>query len=338
MKKTNKTNKSNKSKKSELKTEARNVYQVVTDKIIAQMEQGIIPWQKPWTYAGAGMEDLRNCAINYQTRKPYSMLNQWLLGFRAGEYLTWKQAEALGGKVKKGAESGMVVFWGQTTIRTRKKRDENDEVVTDADGKPVTEDVMEERIMPVLKYYHVFHIDDIEGIETKFTEEEATQKVEVDPIQSAELIVWEYVMREAKLKFECDKPSDRAYYQPGADRVVVPMISQYKVKEEFYSTAFHELTHSTLPSYRCNRETENKGAYFGNEEYAREELVAEIGSAMLCNVAGLDCQKAFKNSVAYVQGWLKALKSNPKWIVWAAARAEKAARYIQFGPDANAQA
>lgn len=319
----------------EVKNSARrNVYQIVTDKIVEQMKQGLIPWQKPWTYAGSGMTDLRNCAINYSTRKPYSMLNQWLLGFRAGEYLTYKQAEKLGGKVKKGAESGMVVFWGSTIIRTKKK---DEDVEDDDDTEPTT--IMEEREVPVLKYYHVFHIDDIEGIESKYADEpEDAETVMPDPIDSAEELIWDYLLREPKLKFQNDRPSDRAYYSPAADAVVVPMISQYAVKEEYYSTTFHELTHSTLPAYRCDRRDECGIAAFGSQNYSREELVAEIGAAMLCNIAGIDCSKAFKNSVGYIQSWLRQLQNNPKWIVWAAARAEKAARYIQYGAEAQAQA
>ena len=108
------------------------------------------------------------------------------------------------------------------------------------------------------------------------------------------------------------------------------MMSQYQDVEEYYSTAFHELTHSTLVPDRLNRKAEEETpAIFGNTSYSREELVAEMGAAMLVNVCGMDCEKAFKNSVAYIQGWLKQLKNDPKMIVWASSRAEKAARYIQ---------
>ena len=111
------------------------------------------------------------------------------------------------------------------------------------------------------------------------------------------------------------------------------MLSQYQDAEEYYSTTFHELTHSTIPPYRCDRKAENDHAFFGNEDYSREELVAELGSAMICNALNLDCEKAFKNSVAYIQGWLKALHNDNKMIVWAASRAEKAAKYIMNVKD-----
>jgi antirestriction protein ArdC len=105
------------------------------------------------------------------------------------------------------------------------------------------------------------------------------------------------------------------------------MLSQYEDAEEYYSTTFHELVHSTAPEYRCNRRGE-KDAHFGNDDYSREELVAEIGSAMLCTHVGIDCEKAFRNSVAYIQGWAQKLKDDNKAIIWAASRAERAAKYI----------
>lgn len=284
-----------------------NVYQMVTDRIVEEMQKGIIPWQKPWKGAQATGEDV---AINYVTRRAYSVLNQWLLG-EPGEYLTFKQATDLGGHVKKGAKARMVVFY---TKAEYKERDEQ-----------TGEEVL--KSYPLLKYYHVFHLNDCEGIESKIVPGE---KIEFDcqPDEVAEKIIAEYVARENGLVFVNDKPSGRAYYSPSEDKVVVPMISQYEHNAEYYSTCFHELTHSTLTESRCNRVAENAKAYFGNADYSREELVAEMGAAMLCSVAGVDTAKAFRNSVAYIQSWIAALKNDNKMIVWAAGRAEKAAKYI----------
>lgn len=284
-----------------------NVYQMVTDRIVEEMQKGIIPWQKPWKGAQATGEDV---AINYVTRRAYSVLNQWLLG-EPGEYLTFKQATDLGGHVKKGAKAKMVVFY---TKAEYKERDEQ-----------TGEEVL--KSYPLLKYYHVFHLNDCEGIESKIVPGE---KIEFDcqPDEVAEKIIAEYVARENGLVFINDKPSGRAYYSPSEDKVVVPMLSQYEHNAEYYSTCFHELTHSTLTESRCNRVAENAKAYFGNADYSREELVAEMGAAMLCSVAGVDTAKAFRNSVAYIQNWIAALKNDNKMIVWAAGRAEKAAKYI----------
>lgn len=290
-----------------------NVYQMVTDRIVAQLEKGLIPWHKPWT--GIGIED--GGAINYVSRKPYSMLNQMLLG-REGEYLTFKQIKERGGKIKKGATAGVVVFFTTTTFKKRDRENEN--------GDTETVTVAEERLYPILRYYNVFHIDDCEGIESKIKPDEKPEP-KLSPIESAEKVINGYVEREESLTFRNNKPSDKAYYSPGSDTVCVPMLSQYAIAEEYYSTTFHELTHSTMTEKRCNRKQE-KLAAFGSEDYSREELVAEIGSAMLCHSVAIDCEKAFNNSVAYIQGWLKRLKNDNKMIVWASSRAEKAAKYI----------
>jgi len=281
---------------------------MVTDRVIEQLKKGIIPWHRPWTgIAGA---------INYVTRKPYSVLNQMLLG-REGEWITFKQLKELDGSIKKGAKAGFVVFYGKYTY-TKEETEENE------DGEEVT--VAKEYTIPVLRYYKVFHISDCTGIESKMGSEPVT--IASEPIECAEKIINGYVEREEGLKFKNDEQSNQAFYRPSDDLVVVPMISQYSVTEEYYSTAFHELTHSTMTESRCNRKKENKMAAYGSADYSREELVAELGSAMLCTIAELNCEKAFTNSVAYIQGWLHALANDNKMVVWAASRAEKAAQYI----------
>lgn len=280
------------------------VYQIVTDKIVEQLAKGVIPWQKPWRGGAFSF-----AAINYVSRKPYSFLNQFLLG-KAGEWLTFKQVQSLGGKIKKGAKSSYVVY--SAPIKKKDEEEENEQ---------------EKKCVPfVLRYYNVFHIDDCEGIESKIVKEE--QKEELQPIEKAESIISDYLSRESGLKFQNDKPSGDAYYMPATDEVIIPMLSQYDIVEEYYSTAFHELVHSTKKQGRCDRDNGEKVSAFGSDKYTREELVAEIGSAMLCNVAGLDNEKAFKNSVSYIQGWSKQLKEDNRAIVWAAAKAEAAAKYI----------
>ena len=289
-----------------------NVYQMVTDRITEQMAKGIIPWQRPWT--GVGAED--GGSINYVSRRPYSVLNQLLLG-RPGEWLTWNQIKDLGGKLKKGAKAGIVVFYKNIVLKGGQSAPADAETEDTQDGG---------KRISLLRYYNVFHLEDVEGISSKITPGEPRPAAE--PIEAAETVIAGYVTREAGLRFQNDKPSNRAYYAPGQDLVVVPMHSQYTVPEEYYSTAFHELTHSTMPESRCDRKAENVGAHFGNSVYSREELVAEIGSAMLCNRTGINCERAFRNSVAYIQSWLEVLKNDNRMIVWAASRAERAAKYI----------
>lgn len=279
------------------------IYQLITDKIIAQIDAGVCPWTKPWSGVLEG-------AINYETRKPYSLLNQMLLQ-KDGEWLTFNQVQKRGGKIRKGAKSGMVVF----TKRVEYKK----EVISD-EGE-VTEKVIH---IPMLKYYNVFHISDCEGIDTKIKEED--NKV-VEPLKEGEKVISTYLANNPHLKFEARK-SNRAYYAPFSDSVVVPTINQYSSNpEEYYSTTFHELGHSTMRFDRCDRKD---GASMMKEEYSREELVAELCAAMLCAITGMTSEKRLQNSAAYLKGWASKLKEDTKAIVWASTRAEAAAKYILY--------
>ena len=192
-----------------------NIYQIITDKVITQLEQGIIPWHKPWGGVASG-------AINYVSRKPYSLLNQILLS-KEGEWLTFTQIKNLGGSIKKGAKSSIVVFWSQVPITK-----------INEEGKEVNAGTR-----PILRYYNVFHIDDTQGIPSKRIESE---KPKHNPIDKAEVMIYDYVDRKSTLKFINDKPSDKACYSPAFDMVQVPMMEQFQEIGEYYSTAFHELT------------------------------------------------------------------------------------------------
>lgn len=279
-----------------------NIYQIITDKVITQLEQGIIPWHKPWGGVATG-------AINYVSRKPYSLLNQILLGDRQGEWLTFNQIKNLGGSIKKGAKSSFVVFWSQVPIT--KTNEDGDEICVGT--------------RPILRYYNVFHVNDTTGIPSKIV---ASEEPKHNPINKAEVMIYDYVDRESTLKFINDKPSDKACYSPAFDMVQVPMMEQFQEIGEYYSTAFHELTHSTMIKGRCDRKSDSSFHAFGSKEYSKEELVAEMGAAMLCSIAGIEAESVFKNSVAYLQGWLKAFKQDNKMIVYAASQAEKAVKYI----------
>lgn len=282
---------------------------MVTNRIIEQMQKGIIPWKKPWKGAIVSGEDY---AINYVTRRAYSRLNQWLL-WEPGEYLTFKQIQELGGKIRKGVKAKFVVFYTKAEYKTTDEKTGEEKTVS----------------YPLLRYYNVFHLNDTEGIASKIVPGE---KIEVEADTEADVIIAAYVEREG-IRFCNTKPSDQAFYSPMRDEVVVPMQSQYTRPSEYYSTTFHELVHSTMKPERCNRTSEGmEAAFFGSDNYSREELVAEIGSAMCCSRCGIEVEATFRNSVAYIQSWLKALKNDVKMIVWAASRAEKAAEFI-FGAN-----
>lgn len=257
-------------------------------------------------------------AISHSTGKAYSFLNQMLLGFKGGEWLTFSQCKREGGSVKKGEHASTVVFWQTSYLKNM--------TVEDADGTEKTVKILVNS-HPILKSFQVFHISQCEGIKPRFETEIETPAENLDPIEAAENVVGLYFNREqCRLYVE---ESAGAFYRPSDDTVHVPLLSQYAIAEEYYSTLFHEMTHSTGHTSRLDRLT--KTAAFGSQTYSREELVAEMGSAFMLAKLGIDCEKAFTNSVAYLQGWLRALKNDKKMIVVAAGKAEAAVEYILNG-------
>lgn len=260
------------------------IYSEITNRIVAEMEQGTIPWQKPWVSSGS--------CISYATGKPYSLLNQMLLG-KPGEYLTFKQCQQAGGRIRKGEKASMVVFW--------KWLEQEDE----ENG--------EKKDIPFLRYYNVFHIDQCEGLRAKHTKSLPNT---ANAAMNADRIIADYLAREGvRLNHEA---GDRAFYRPSTDSITLPHIAQFAATAEYYSTAFHELTHSTGHSKRLNRL--EKTAFFGSEAYSKEELVAEIGAAALVNASGLETAKSFRNTTAYIQNWLSVLKNDKKFIVSASGK------------------
>lgn len=271
------------------------VYQIVTDRILAKLKDGVIPWRKPWTRNG-----LRT-PINYITRKPYNGINRFLLD--PGEYASFKQIEKAGGKVKKGAKSQIVVFWKPLEV--------------DSKTKPGTK----EKIF-MLRYYNVFDIvTQTEGLKSKIKAE--PEDFTHDPHAEAEAIIAGYLENGPAF----NPNGDAAFYKPSLDVVVVPPLSAFPHGDDYYSTTFHELVHSTGAANRLNRAGIVQFDSFGSKQYAREELVAEMGAAMLCAMTGID-NSTIDNSAAYIQSWLKKLQDDVQLVVIAAGQAQKAVELI----------
>lgn len=275
----------------------KSVYEIITERIIEQLENGVIPWQKPWTGTHSG-------AYNRISNKPYSLLNQMILKHN-GEYATFKQWSDLGGKIRKGEKSEVVTFWKIQQIEE-----------TNEDGEKTIKQ------LPLLRYYNVFHISQVDGIEPK----EQLKISDLEPIEEAENIKNEYMNREHLKIFE--KVTNRAFYTPTFDYIEVPCKEQYQDIEEFYSTLFHEMIHSTGHKNRLNRPDMQGIVRYGSEKYSKEELTAELGSAMIINILRIETEKSFKNSSGYIQDWLQVLKNDNKFIVSASSKAEKAVKYI----------
>lgn len=283
----------------------KNLYKEVTNKMLEELANGVIPWHKPWTDGG-------NLAVSHVTGNAYSFLNQILIsgnGGSTGEYLTFRQALAEGGKVRKGEHGKLIVFFKPQ--KSTKEMDENDD----------TEPAEKKKSIPVLKSYFVFEVSQCDGIKRKFDSQRTNP--DIVPIERAEKVATDYLDREHIDLFK--NSTNGAFYLPKSDEVHIPDMNTFSEIEEYYSTLFHELTHSTGAPHRLSREF---GKRFGDQPYSREELVAEMGAAYLCNACAVSSEKAFKNSASYIQGWMDALQQDDHLIIYAASKAQKAADFI----------
>lgn len=287
-----------------------NMYDVVTNKIIQLLEEGTVPWKKPWK----SHEGVKNLV----SKKPYRGINQFLLNcapYSSPYWLTFKQAKNQGGHIRKGEKSTLIVFWNWPN-----RENQIDE------GEP-TEDQnnIVKKIIPTLRHYNVFNLEQTEGIKTpdevKVIERPFTQ------IKKAEDILLS-MPNQPRIIYgkKC------ASYNPTTDLISLPDRTNFHSLEGFYSTAYHEVAHSTGHPSRLNRFDIFHQNPFGSHGYSQEELVAEFTAAILCAAAGIE-QKTLTNSVAYIQGWLKVLKNNKKMAVLAAGKAQKAADYILLQPN-----
>lgn len=284
------------------------VYEIITERVIALLEKGTAPWSRPWG-ASAGT----SAPANFISRRRYSGINALLLGcsgYACPYWLTFNQARSIGGSVRKGEKGTPVVFW-----KFLQKTDELGNPMFDEMGRPVK--------IGFLRYFTVFNVEQTDGIEWQ-----VPAKIETvfNPDEACEEIIAEMPQAPA-IRYG----GDRAYYAPALDAVQLPERASFKTPAAFYSTAFHELIHATGHESRLNRKgVSNKieaQHRMGSADYSREELVAEMGATFLCGAAGI-INESIDNSAAYVQAWIKALKGDAKLVVIAAAQAQKAADFI----------
>jgi antirestriction protein ArdC len=269
-----------------------NVYEKITDKIIEQLEAGVVPWQKPWRVT---------TPKNYLSKQPYRGINLLMLGFSEYDceyWATFRQIKNAGGSVKKGQRGTLVVYtnWFE-----------------------VEDDISEnKKKVPFLKQYTVFNLEQTEGIKIP-----ATENTTLDKLQNCETI-WQPMPTKPNIT---NDGGNRALYRPTTDSIHLPPWSRFKTAEEYYSTLFHELIHSTGHKTRLARPGIMETDHFGSKQYSQEELIAEIGNAFLCGMTGIE-KHTLENSTAYIAGWLKELKNDKRLIVIAAAQAQKATDYI----------
>ena len=281
------------------------IYAIVTDKIINLLEQGVVPWRRPWTSAGLPR--------NLVSKKPYRGINYFLLSaskFVSPLWLTMRQANELGGHVRKGEESTAVVFWKIDNVKLSTEDRDNEE----SDEKT--------RRRFLLRYYRVWNLEQCELPQAMLDKLPKIEMHEHDPIEAAERII-----AGMPNPPEIHYAGSKAFYSSITDRITLPPRELFISTEEQMATTYHEMSHATGHPKRLNRESIAEAAPFGSPIYAAEELVAEMSAAYLCAEAGIS-PAMIENQAAYVAGWLKKLREDRKLVVHAAAQAQKATDYI----------
>jgi antirestriction protein ArdC len=260
-------------------------YQYVTDKIIEGLERGIIPWHMPWKTKGP------NRPVNYYTKEPYTGINimtlfvdMMLFGWSTNYWIGFNQAKKLGGHVKKGEKSTLVLL-----------------------AKTVYDDDGEFKYF-YFNYLRVFNLDQIEGIELPEIE---MNEFTPDPIPEQLLARMKNL---PPILFE----GEQACYIPNKDEIHMPAKNSFTCEDGYYATLFHEIVHSTSHTKRLARDT---------SAYSREELVAELGAAMLCSEANI-LNNTIENTQAYINSWIRNFKDKPKMVVQCSSKAHKAVEYL----------
>ena len=283
----------------------KDIQEQVTNKLTSLIDAGTNPFQQCWK----GVRE-NGLPYNLNSKRAYSGTNVALLLMQAtpcNAWVTYKGALELGGNVKKGATSTLVIYWKFLKIKDKETK--------------------EEKTVPMLKSYRVFNaLRDCEGLEHLV---EGMKPEDILP-SKPETALQDYVDREG---ITLQHGGNRAFYQPSMDLVQMPHEQAFISKDHYQGVLAHELIHSTGIEKRLNRKGLGLKAAFGSESYAFEELVAEFGACITCAMIGVEPD--WNNSAAYLEGWSSKLKENPSWAVSASGQAGKATNFI-LGIDGGA--
>lgn len=279
---------------------SRDMYQEITDKIVAELEAGTAPWVKPWR-STAGL----NTAMNITTKRPYSGVNVLIImmamnanGWAKPHFLSFKQAKDAGGTVRGGEKATMITFLKRMV---GKDKDDPEKV----------------KQFAILKTFPVFNVAQCDNLPEKYTNPEPAKPINND---ERDALIDEFV---ATTKAEIREGHGEAFFSPGQDFISMPSFESFKSGDHFNATRFHELAHWTGHKPRLDRQF---GKRFGDQAYAAEELVAELTSAFLC--AEFDIDGDLRHA-GYLANWLQLLKSDAKAIFTASAAAQKAADFLR---------
>lgn len=291
----------------------RDAHESITARVIEALERGVPVWTKPWNVASGRPRSM-------STSRQYTGINVWLLsltalerGYESPWWSTVHQINKLGGHVRKGENQAN--GRGATTIMLWKSY-----VPRHAEPDPETGAVEERR---VARLFQVFNAEQCEELPERYTE---AMQAGPEALSEPQELLDAYLAHGGPALRHC--PGDSACYDAGADQITLPPREQFKTAELYYSAAYHETGHSTGHSSRLDRPGIATFDHFGSERYAKEELCAQMTSAMCCAEAGIDTDGLIEWSAAYVADWLTALRNDHRLVVSAASEAEKAAELI----------
>ncbi len=271
------------------------VYEVITDRILAALDQGTIPWRKPWKCGGAPR--------NLVTGKPYRGLNILLTamqGYASPYWITFRQAAEKGGQVRAGEKGTPIIYWNWQVRQVQK--DDGD---------------LEEKAIPYLRYYTVFNVSQVDGL-TVPREAEGN---------FAPILSCEEVMNKMPNPPAIVHGFSQASYHSVKDQVHMPPRDSFQSEASYYATLFHEVCHAAGHGSRLGRKGIVEKHVFGSPEYAKEELIAECGASFLCGFTGIE-NATLENQAAYIEHWRKQLEADKKLVIFAAAQAQRAVDYI----------
>jgi len=262
------------------------VLEIVTNRILAEMEKGVLPWERPWIVIPKQ---------NMVTKRPYQGINRFLLAFETEEfYLSFNQVKQLGGKIKKGAKSQLVIFWKPVEVKLKEE----------------TEESKERDTYVILRYYNVFRLCDVEGIERPVIGKPNEKREDIEA----------FVKR---INPRTEFGGSTACYNPKSDTICMPEINRFTDSNHYYSTLLHELAHWTGNEHRLKRFNQDVQNY--HQEYGKEELTAELTAAILCHHFGIALPE---HNAGYIQGWIQSIKGDNRLLIGASSRAEKVIEYL----------
>ena len=312
------------------KSERFDLYQHVTDAVVAALEAGTCPWRKPWNVPGACIGEHRSVA----TGKAYRGCNQFLLGMVAASagyasnwWMTYRQAEALGGNVRKGERSHVVVYWTFIDAKPAK-------------GPPAPAPGTAAKRIPILRYFRVFNVAQVENLPADVLAKYGAAQAPAAPSAKGQPDTAPEAAMRATLAAYVQRSGvglthggGSAHYRPSVDCITMPEAPTFESTAHYLCTLAHECAHSTGAAKRLNRDGITAKAAFGTAVYSREELVAELAAAFVAGSHGATTPDVDANRDAYLANWAKALRDDPRAIVVAAGAAQRAAEYM-IGDDA----